>query len=261
MSTIDPDDPQAVGYFLPEGSQLRLKKLRGHVAFLAALARPHTPDEGREGGADIRAGELATCLEWLEDQLATVLDELAWPARRGHRSAGRTDDARAVVAEVDATQPGAEGAGARYAFGVTLDQIDRINRLTDMILAHGDVVTASAGAGLADHTRAILGHAILDDVVTLREIIVDVNAQSLAPAHRARTGVREERAAYRALPACRHVGDVVSRITRQPTTCPSRVTTATRGVGVLPALRRRSAKSIPVIPVTVSALAIVKLEE
>jgi hypothetical protein len=39
MSTID-SDVEATGYFLPEDSQHRLKKLREYVGFLAHLARP-----------------------------------------------------------------------------------------------------------------------------------------------------------------------------------------------------------------------------
>ena len=40
MSEFDSDDLETTGYFLPEDSWLRLKKLHEHVEFLANLARP-----------------------------------------------------------------------------------------------------------------------------------------------------------------------------------------------------------------------------
>ena len=92
MPTIDSDDLEATGYFLPEDSQLRLKKLREYVGFLANLARPRSSDEAQEWTAEIRAGEVAICLELLEEQIGQVLDEVSWPARRGNRAAARGGD-------------------------------------------------------------------------------------------------------------------------------------------------------------------------
>ncbi|NMW23282.1 hypothetical protein HFP05_02385, partial [Rhodanobacter denitrificans] len=54
MSTFDSDDLETTGYFLPEDSQLRLKKLREYVEFLANLARPRIADEAKEWYAEIR---------------------------------------------------------------------------------------------------------------------------------------------------------------------------------------------------------------
>ena len=76
MSTFDSDDLETTGYFLPEGSQLLLKQLREYVGFLTHLARPRRPDEDQEWYAEIRPGEVAICLELLEEQIAQVLAEL-----------------------------------------------------------------------------------------------------------------------------------------------------------------------------------------
>jgi hypothetical protein len=207
MSTLDSDDLETMGYFLPEDSQLRLKKLREYVEFLANLARPRTSVEEKECYAEIRPGEVAVCLELLEEQIAQVLNELSWPAERGegvaaceadaHANAG--DDIQAV--EPDVAEPIMDEAGNRCLFGVTLNQLDDINLLLDSLRAHGHVVTASDHAELSGVTLSIMGDAIVRDAQKLRDIIDDVNAQQLGPARGTRTGVREERATYHALPA------------------------------------------------------------
>ena len=43
---------------------------------------------------------------------------------------------------------------------MTMEQIDTLNRLIDIIVAHGDVVIASGEAEFADHTLSVLGDAI-----------------------------------------------------------------------------------------------------
>jgi len=73
MSTFDSDDLETTGYFLPEDSQLRLKQLREYVGFLTNLARPRRPDEDQEWTAEIRPGEVAICMELLEEQIGQVL--------------------------------------------------------------------------------------------------------------------------------------------------------------------------------------------
>ncbi|WP_255368376.1 hypothetical protein [Rhodanobacter sp. OK091] len=196
-----------MGYFLPEDSQLRLKKLREYVEFLANLAQPRTSVEEKECYAEIRPGEVAVCLELLEEQIAQVLNELSWPAERGERVAACEADAHAnakddtEAAEPDVAEPVMDEAGNRCLYGVTLNQLDDINRLLDSLRAHGHVVTCSDHAELSDVTLSIMGDAIVRDAQKLRDIIDDVNAQKLEPARGTRTGVREERATYRALPA------------------------------------------------------------
>jgi hypothetical protein len=205
MSTLDSDDLETTGYFLPEDSQLRLKKLREYVEFLANLARPRTSDEKQEWTAEIRMGEVAICLELLEEQIAQVLGELSWPAERGDRAAAGEADAEAETyteaAEPDAAEPVMEEAGNRYLFGVTLDQLDEINLLLSSLRALGNVVTCSDHAELSDVTLSIMGDAIVRDVEKLRDINRDVNAQELEPSHRTKPGVREEQATYLAFPA------------------------------------------------------------
>ena len=77
MSTFESDDLETTGYFLPEGSQLRLKQLREYVEFLANLARPRRPDEAKECFAEIRPGEVAICrdTEKLHDIIGDIYDE------------------------------------------------------------------------------------------------------------------------------------------------------------------------------------------
>lgn len=216
MSTID-SDLEATGYFLPEDSQLRLKKLREYVGFLAHLARPRMADESREWTAGIRPGEVAICLELLEEQIGQVLHELSWPAGRGERAAAGQADAQAKVVEPEATGPAMDEAGRRYVFGVTLDQIDEINQLIDMIRAHGDVVAANDDAEFADHTLSTVGNAIFSGANKLREIVLDVEAQRLDPARGSRSGVREERTAYHALPARLPSGGASRAVPQFPT--------------------------------------------
>ncbi|RCS30894.1 hypothetical protein DEO45_03840 [Rhodanobacter denitrificans] len=204
MSTIDSDDLEVTGHFLPEDSQLRLKKLREYVEFLANLARPRMADEAKEWYAGIRPGEVAICLELLEEQIAQVLDELSWSAERGERAAAREADMEAEActeaAIPDAAEPVRDEAGNRFLFGVTLDQIDEINLLLSSLRALGNVVTCSDHAELSDVTLSIMGDAIVRDVEKLREIIREVNSQRLGPARGVRTGVREELGTYHTLP-------------------------------------------------------------
>jgi hypothetical protein len=65
------------------------------VEFLTNLARPRTSVEEKEWYAEIRPGEVAVCLELLEEQTAQVLNELSWPAERGERVGACEADAHA----------------------------------------------------------------------------------------------------------------------------------------------------------------------
>ncbi|MDE1953602.1 MAG: hypothetical protein KGL51_13610 [Betaproteobacteria bacterium] len=207
MSTFDSDDLETTGYFLPEDSQLRLKQLREYVGFLTNLARPRRPDEDQEWYAEIRPGEVAICMELLEEQIGLVLDELSWPAERGERAAAPKADSEAEAeactqaSEPKVAEPVMDEAGNRFLFGVTLDQFDEIGRLLDSLRALGNVVTCSDHAELSDVTLSIMGDAIVRDTERLREIIRDVDAQGLKPPHGTKPGVREEQASYLAPPA------------------------------------------------------------
>jgi hypothetical protein len=217
MSTFDSDDLETTGYFLPEDSQLRLKQLREYMGFLTNLARPRRADEAKEWYAEIRPGEVAICLELLEEQIAQVLDELSWPAERGERAAApeakaeRDAEPKAAAvtaaADTDDTEPEFGGsamneAGERYVSGVTLDQIDELARLGDILRAHGDVVVATDQADFADVTLSIMGDAIIRDAERLRDIIRNVDcAQRIDGRRRSHADVKEEAAIYLAAPA------------------------------------------------------------
>lgn len=189
MSTSASGDPEAMGYFLPEGSRLRLERLREHVAFLSHLARPRTVDLEPGGDPGVRADDVATCLAVLAEQLGRVLDEIAGPALRRHGDAALGGDAKPGVV---GRAPGDEDGGG--AFGITLGQIDRLDRLIDMIWAHGDVVAASGEAELAACTLSLLGHAICGDAQAAREVVRQV--ASSGRGRGSQGGVGEERAGY-----------------------------------------------------------------
>ncbi|MEZ0472724.1 XAC0095 family protein [Luteimonas salinilitoris] len=198
MSEDALDKMETTGYFLPEDSQFRLKKLREHMMFLSHLAQPRTHDEEHEWGPDIRTGELAVCLELLAEQAGLVLDEVLWRAERVERRTGAGADADADLDE-ESTAPAAGGA----PFAVSLAQIDALGRLIDMLSAHGDMVMAAEDAELANGTLAQLGQAIWDGASAVREIVSQINAQRLDQAPQSRTGVGEERALYGARGAVR----------------------------------------------------------
>lgn len=220
MSKIELKDMVTTGYFLPEDTQLRLKQLREYVTFLSNLARPRRPDEDNEWYAEIRTGEVAICLELLAEQIAQVLDELSYPAERGDKAAAPevTADAEpeeeerkagAAYADADDTEPESaiplmNEAGKRYVSGVTLDQIDELARLGDILRAHGDVVTATDQADFAAVTLSIMGDAIIRDAERLRDIMRDVDCgQRLDEPLDSNGGVQDETATYLATPACR----------------------------------------------------------
>jgi hypothetical protein len=190
MSKRESDDPGMPGYFLPEDSQLRLAKLSDHIRFLARLAQPRTYEE-RECALDVPVGELAICLESLAEQADLVLQELSWCAPR------QTETSAAErSAESTATPEVPDTADQRFAFGITLDQIDALDRLIQTISAHGDVVAAGRTAELAHHTLPLLGQGIYDAAAAVRTLLDQVEAQRLGEGSRPRSGVAEERAAY-----------------------------------------------------------------
>ncbi len=56
-------------------------------------------------------------------------------------------------------------------FCLTLDQIDRLDRLLRTIAAHGDVIAVSARDGLAAQTLPTLGEAIYEAAQAACEIL------------------------------------------------------------------------------------------
>jgi hypothetical protein len=194
MSKLDSDGLETTGYFLPEDSQYRLKKLREYIEFLSHLAQSRMADEEQEGIPEIRVGDMAICLELLAEQVGLVLDEISCPAQRYEEEAAPGIDAESQTAKEEV--PG--DADSRYIFGVTLEQVDTLERLIEMISAHGDVVIASDDAEFAEHTLSLLGDAIFGDARAVRKIIRQVNSQRLGQARGSQAGVGEDQAAYRA---------------------------------------------------------------
>jgi hypothetical protein len=191
MSTFDADDRETMGYFLPEHSQRRLQKLREYAEFLSHIAQPRTPDE-QEGAPAINAEQVAICLEFLVEQIGLVLSDLSFPAYRAESDPAPAADETPYAAEATP-----DDVSERYPFGITLDQVDALNRLIDMITAHGDVITTTPATELADHTLSLLGHAIFTDARAVRDLIDQIEAQHLNPPRHPPTGVGEAQAVYR----------------------------------------------------------------
>ncbi len=194
MSTFESDDRDTRGYFLPEHSQRRLQKLRDYAEFLSHIAQPRTPDAEQEGAHAINAEQVAICLEFLVEQMGLVLSDLSFPAYRAESDAAHAADETPYAAEA---MP--DDVGERYRFGITLDQVDTLNQLIDMITAHGDVITTTPATELADHTLSLLGHAIFTDARAVRDLIDQIEAQRLTPPRHPPTGVGvgEAQAVYR----------------------------------------------------------------
>ncbi|MFC4727239.1 XAC0095 family protein, partial [Coralloluteibacterium thermophilus] len=190
-------------YYLPEDSQFRLKKLQQYMAFLSQLAQPRTADEEREWAPEVSVGEVAICLELLAEQVAIVLDEVAWPARLQPAKATprATEDEDEAAGQATAMQAaptdGAPAEGdARYTFGITLAQVDALARLVQTVSAHGDVMAVGQVDELAKGTLPQLGQAICDAADALRGILDEVEAQRLGHAPHPRGSVAEARAVY-----------------------------------------------------------------
>jgi len=211
MSKFEMDDEETVGYFLPEDSQFRLKKLREHMDFLSRVSQPRTANEDDEYVPDIRAGEVAVCLELLGEQVELVLDEVTYPATRelpAARSAAEArdddDDEESDEDDADAGDDSsvyaAAGDAPKLRFGVTLDQIDALNRLLELISAHGDVVSAGEMADYATQTMPVVGHAIFDHAAEVRKILLQVEHQRIDGGAPRSNRVREAPAVYGVMP-------------------------------------------------------------
>jgi hypothetical protein len=198
------EDVGVAGYYLPEDDKARLERLLKDLALLKRMARRLRA--GDDSPSDWK--KFSNRVEHVAKELDDVLDETAWPA---YRTA--VAEAPQATPGAAASSPEAAGAGSdtedgvetyvdhdirsgRFVAGVTLDQIDALNRLIQMILAHGDVVSASDMADFADYTLPMMGHAIFDGAEAVRDILDQVNAQRLPEAARSRSSVKEGRAVY-----------------------------------------------------------------
>jgi len=187
-------DAQAL---LDQEGRLPLARLSAHLRLLAGLAQRRAEDGAGDGLWDGSGGELAGCLQLLADRLDRMLSEASPPSSQ----AGTADAVAYEVAsdedeedDAEAEEEGDAEAGD-FLFGVTLDQIDTLNRLVHAITAHGDVVAASDMAEYADGTLAQMGHTVFDSGLEVRAVLEAVASQRLreqAPLGR----VREARAVY-----------------------------------------------------------------
>lgn len=183
MSKFDTEDRGALGYFLSEDGQSRLRKLHQHIEFLARLAEPRVDEE--EDGPEIDHPALAGCLELLAEQVQQVLDTVAWPARlqpkgKPLKVGPQADDDDAEDADADDdTAPVAASADDDYAFGMTLDQLDELHRLLDLLRAQGDLMMATGEGNVAKETIIVTGSAIFDGAEAVDAIIDQVEAQIL----------------------------------------------------------------------------------
>lgn len=195
MSTHESNDLQLSGYFLPEESQQRLARLSEHIDFLSRLAQPRTRDEELDAAPEVAMAELATCLALLAEQADLVLETAVWRPR---------ERSRAVEAEAGAEDAGMsealEDTAQRFTFGVTLDQIDALDRLVQAIAAHGDVLAAGGAERFDEGTVPTLAQAICDGADALREFLDQIEAQALSHGPRLDAGVREPRAVYGVCP-------------------------------------------------------------
>ncbi|WP_157515175.1 XAC0095 family protein [Luteimonas abyssi] len=183
MSTFETEDRGALGYFLSEDGQSRLRKLHQHIEFLSRLAEPRVDEE--EDGPEIEAPALAGCLELLAEQVQQVLDTVSWPARlqpRGTpvRVGQQADGDEAEDAdETDAdTSPAAASADDDYVFGMTMDQLDELHRLLDLLRAQGDLMMATGDGDVAKDTIVVTGSAVFDGADAVRTIIDEVESQA-----------------------------------------------------------------------------------
>ncbi|NIK40803.1 hypothetical protein FHY12_003128 [Xanthomonas arboricola] len=184
MSHYDLDDDDLPGYFLPDAGQFRLVRLSDHVRFLARLAQPRTQDEERAAEPRVRMDELAFCLELLADQVDLVLDEVSHPVRR-------TGLPEAYPPEAAFEAPRDAGASA---FRITLEQIDRLNRLIETGLTHARVVAVGDATGRAAQALPAIGDTLCDAADEMRALLLQIERQPLRDPSSG--GVRETQAIY-----------------------------------------------------------------
>lgn len=207
MTTHDTHDQETPGYFLPEDSQRRLKQLHTDVGNLASLARPR---KGVMPAADTarRLGEVARRLRQMKQQIAEVMETLAWPAKLGKESVASGMERGAHGAPDDSSEAGIEAGdpiypatGKRYLSGITLHQIDEINLLLESLRAIGNVVGCADHAEYAEATLAVMGDAIRRDVGGIHGIVDEIYASQRFSPKRPLGRVREAPASYLVLPA------------------------------------------------------------
>ena len=207
MSTNEPKDAEANGLGLPDNTQRRLKKLQEYVTFLVHLTRPR---QANEEPAEVHPGELALCLDQLEQRVAPVMEALSKSFARGKDAAAAAPDAETEAHEgeddaqldsdADATGALKSSSSERYLSGITLDQVDEINLLLGSLRAIGNVVCCADHAEYSKATLSVMGDAIYRDVDKIHDIVEEIyESQRFSPKH-VLNSVREAQASYLALP-------------------------------------------------------------
>ncbi|WCE04157.1 hypothetical protein [Pseudoxanthomonas sp. JBR18] len=200
MSTHETHGLHDAQALLDQEGRLPLVRLSAHLRLLAGLAQRRAEDGAGDGLADGGGGELAGSLQLLADRLDRVLSEAYPPSSQADTAdtiayeVASDEDEDEDDDDAEADDEGDAEAGD-FLFGVTLDQIDTLNRLVHAITAHGDVVAASDMAEYADGTLAQMGHTVFDAGLEVRAVLEAVASQRLR--ERAPLGrVREVRAVY-----------------------------------------------------------------
>ncbi|MBN6111240.1 hypothetical protein [Xanthomonas bonasiae] len=70
-------------------------------------------------------------------------------------------------------------AAPSFAFGLTLEQVDTLDRLMRTITVYGDVIAAGGAAHFDHRSLPALGEAIYDAAHAVRGILVEVVKQKL----------------------------------------------------------------------------------
>ncbi|WP_156170288.1 hypothetical protein [Luteimonas sp. FCS-9] len=203
MAKFETEDQGSFAYLLSEDGELRLRKLYQHVELLARLSEPRMGEQ--ENGPPIDTPALSSYFEMLAEQVQLVMNEVSEPGslhRQGVTAAateetedgdnaGSSDAAMPLVPD----EPGASVADD-YAFGVTLDQLDEMNRLLDQLTAQGDLLMASEGGELAQGTLIVTGTTIFNDADAAHTIMRQVGSQPLDEVPAPGLRVREVPALY-----------------------------------------------------------------
>lgn len=188
MAKFETEDREPFGYVLSEDGELRLRKLYQHVELLARLAEPRMGE--REDGPPIDTSALSSYFELLAEQVRLVMDEVSEPSalHRPGGTAAATEDTEDgdEAGSSDAAIPFVTGESGSsvdddndYAFGVTLDQLDEMNRLLDQLTAQGDLLMASEDGELAPGTLIVTGTTIFNDADAAHTIMREVSSQPL----------------------------------------------------------------------------------
>lgn len=81
-------------------------------------------------------------------------------------------------------------------YSLDLEQLDAMDRLLQIIAAHGDIVATMHAAELAPGTLPVIGQVIYDHARAVRGILDQVEAQHPGQTRGGRDGVDEVRAGY-----------------------------------------------------------------